>query len=124
MHFTYHFLLYVFLIYGYYQGQKVPGGSTALKSMLPSAGTSGRGPHMNRNFPGGPLQHSQAQSVNPLIGRKVMSRWPEDNSFYEAVISDYNAETVCFYLKIAIAIGYCLQIFHTGFTAGFLCTAL
>ncbi|KAK3132442.1 hypothetical protein QOZ80_6AG0521630 [Eleusine coracana subsp. coracana] len=73
-------------------GQKVPGVSTS-KSMLPSAGTSGRGPHMNRNFPGGPPEHSQQQTVNPLIGRKVMSRWPEDNSFYEAVISDYKAET-------------------------------
>ncbi|XP_062193767.1 protein EMSY-LIKE 3-like isoform X1 [Phragmites australis] len=73
-------------------GQKIPGGS-AVKSMPSSAGPSGRGPHMNRNFPGGPAELSQAQSVDPLIGRKVMSRWPEDNSFYEAVISDYNAET-------------------------------
>jgi hypothetical protein len=73
--------------------------------MLPSAGTSGRGQHLNRNFPGGPPELSLQQSVNPLIGRKVMSRWPEDNNFYEAVISDYNAETVCFYLKIAIATG-------------------
>ena len=86
-----------------FQGQKVPGGSTP-KSMLPAAGTSGRGPHMNRNFPGGP-EISQQQTVNPLIGRKVMSRWPEDNNFYEAVISDYKAETVGFYLEIAIAIG-------------------
>jgi hypothetical protein len=92
--------------------------------MLPSAGTSGRGPQMNRNFPGDPPEHSQAQSVNPLIGRKVMSRWPEDNSFYEAAISDYNAETVCFYLKIAIAIGSSLQLFNTGFTAGSLCSGL
>uniref|UniRef100_A0A0A9CNR4 Lamin-B receptor of TUDOR domain-containing protein n=1 Tax=Arundo donax TaxID=35708 RepID=A0A0A9CNR4_ARUDO len=74
-------------------GHKIPGGS-AVKSMS-SAGPSGRGPHMNRNFPGGPpAELSQApQSVDPLIGRKVMSRWPEDNSFYEAIISDYNAET-------------------------------
>ncbi|KAL6598040.1 hypothetical protein ACP70R_046461 [Stipagrostis hirtigluma subsp. patula] len=73
-------------------GQKIPGGS-AVKSM-PSAGPSGRGPHMNRNFPAGPAgELSQASNVDPLVGRKVMSRWPEDNSFYEAVISDYNAET-------------------------------
>ena len=31
--------------------------------------------------------------INPLINRKVMSRWPEDNSFYEATITDYNPET-------------------------------
>ncbi|KAJ1288544.1 hypothetical protein BS78_02G097000 [Paspalum vaginatum] len=72
-------------------GQKVPGGPAA-KPISSSAGPSGRGPHMNRNFPGGPAE-AQAQNVDPLIGRKVMSRWPEDNSFYEAVISDYNVET-------------------------------
>ncbi|XP_021308912.1 protein EMSY-LIKE 3 isoform X2 [Sorghum bicolor] len=71
---------------------KVPGGSAA-KPMSSSAGPSGRGPHMNRNFPGGSAPEAQAQNLDPLVGRKVMSRWPEDNSFYEAVISDYNAET-------------------------------
>jgi len=70
-------------------GQKVPGGSAA-KPIPSSAGPSGRGPHMNR---GGSAPEAQAQNVDPLVGRKVMSRWPEDNSFYEAVISDYNAET-------------------------------
>ncbi|XBH69384.1 protein EMSY-LIKE 3 isoform X1 [Aegilops tauschii subsp. strangulata] len=75
-------------------GQKIPGGP-AVKSMPPSAGPSGRGPHMNRNFPGRPAapEPSQGQHhLNPLIGRKVMSRWPEDNNFYEATITDYNAE--------------------------------
>jgi hypothetical protein len=52
---------------------------------------------MNRNFPGGSAPEAQAQNLDPLVGRKVMSRWPEDNSFYEAVISDYNAETVRFF---------------------------
>ncbi|XP_060208155.1 protein EMSY-LIKE 3-like isoform X6 [Lycium barbarum] len=28
---------------------------------------------------------------DPLIGRRVMTRWPDDNNFYEAVITDYNA---------------------------------
>lgn len=69
---------------------------------------------MNRNFPGGPPEHSQQQSVNPLIGRKVMSRWPEDNSFYEAVISDYKAETVCFIsrsqLLLVKAFSFFLQV--------------
>ncbi|EPS57556.1 hypothetical protein M569_17261, partial [Genlisea aurea] len=27
---------------------------------------------------------------DPLVGRKVKTRWPEDNAFYEAVITDYN----------------------------------
>ncbi|KAG8049539.1 hypothetical protein GUJ93_ZPchr0009g415 [Zizania palustris] len=72
-------------------GQKVPGGSS-VKGMSSSAGPSGRGPHMNRNLPGGlaSFEPSEAQRINPLINRKVMSRWPEDNSFYEATITDYN----------------------------------
>lgn len=74
-----------------FQGQKVPGGSSS-KPMPSAAGPSGRGPHMNRNFPG--AAEAQAQNVHSLIGSKVMIRWPEDNSFYEAVISDYNIERV------------------------------
>lgn len=30
-----------------------------------------------------------------LIGRKVMIRWPKDNNFYEAIITDYNPQKVC-----------------------------
>ncbi|KDO50142.1 hypothetical protein CISIN_1g015970mg [Citrus sinensis] len=33
---------------------------------------------------------AEAATFDPLIGRKVWTRWPEDNSFYEAVITDYN----------------------------------
>ncbi|CAM0950841.1 unnamed protein product [Alopecurus aequalis] len=73
--------------------QKIPGGSV-VKSMPSSAGPSGRGPQMNRNFPGRPPapEPSQGQHVDPLINQRVMTRWPEDNSFYEATITDYNAE--------------------------------
>ncbi|KAL3382205.1 hypothetical protein AABB24_001990 [Solanum stoloniferum] len=28
---------------------------------------------------------------NPLIGRRVMTRWPDDNNFYKAIITDYSA---------------------------------
>ncbi|KAG0543067.1 hypothetical protein BDA96_02G157800 [Sorghum bicolor] len=74
-------------------GQKVPGGS-AVKSMSSSEGLSARRPHLNRYFPSCPAAElSQAQTVNPLIGRKAMNRWPDDNNFYEVVISDYNQET-------------------------------
>lgn len=31
-------------------------------------------------------------NVDSLIGRKVMTRWPQDNNFYEAIITDYNPE--------------------------------
>lgn len=30
------------------------------------------------------------KSSDPLIGRKVWTRWPEDSNFYEAVITDFN----------------------------------
>ncbi|CAD6219883.1 unnamed protein product [Miscanthus lutarioriparius] len=74
-------------------GQKVPGGS-AVKSMPSPEGLSARRPHLNRYFPGCPAAElSQAQNVSPLIGRKAMNRWPDDNNFYEVVISDYNQET-------------------------------
>uniref|UniRef100_A0A0D9XBY6 ENT domain-containing protein n=1 Tax=Leersia perrieri TaxID=77586 RepID=A0A0D9XBY6_9ORYZ len=72
-------------------GQKVPE-SPSLKAL---PGPSARGPHMNRNFSVGrtPFELSEALHINPLINRKVMSRWPEDNSFYEATITDYNPVT-------------------------------
>jgi len=56
-----------------------------------SAGPSGRGSVINRNTSGLPFEGAQ---LNPLIGRKVMTRWPDDNSFYEAVITDYDAAKV------------------------------
>ena len=31
-----------------------------------------------------------------LIGRKLRTRWPDDNNFYEAVIVDYNPVQVCY----------------------------
>ncbi|KAL3533919.1 hypothetical protein ACH5RR_007440 [Cinchona calisaya] len=30
------------------------------------------------------------RTCDPLIGRKVMTRWPADSNFYEAMITDYN----------------------------------
>lgn len=33
---------------------------------------------------------ADAATFHPLVGRKVWTRWPEDNNFYEAVITDYN----------------------------------
>jgi hypothetical protein len=78
------------------QGQNISGDS-AIKSMASPGGPSGRKPYMNTYFPGNPAGvGSQAQSINPLIGHKVLNRCPDDNKFYEAVISDYNHETVCF----------------------------
>lgn len=32
----------------------------------------------------------QSGNSDPLIGKKVWTRWIEDNNFYEAVIHDFN----------------------------------
>ncbi|KAK6937061.1 ENT domain [Dillenia turbinata] len=47
---------------------------------------------MQHDSAGGFAANGIAAGVNidPLIGRKVMTRWPEDNNFYEATITDYN----------------------------------
>lgn len=37
------------------------------------------------------------EPAEALIGRKVWTRWPEDNSFYEAVVTQYNAVEVTSY---------------------------
>ncbi|XP_078170797.1 emsy N Terminus (ENT)/ plant Tudor-like domains-containing protein isoform X4 [Carex rostrata] len=75
-------------------GQKLPSG---VKTMpYSSAGPSTRGPPGGSRSASGALatsDHAEAAApYNPLIGRKVRTRWPEDNSFYEAVITDYDAE--------------------------------
>ncbi|KAG9456690.1 hypothetical protein H6P81_001198 [Aristolochia fimbriata] len=38
-----------------------------------------------------PNEPNEASTVNPLIGRKVKTRWPADNSFYDAVITEYDS---------------------------------
>jgi hypothetical protein len=37
---------------------------------------------------------SANEPAEALIGRKVWTKWPEDNSFYEAVVTQYNANEV------------------------------
>lgn len=62
-----------------------------MKSLqIPSTVPGGMGQVTKRNSgafaatePGG------AATSDPLIGRKVMTRWPADNNFYEAEIADY-----------------------------------
>lgn len=51
-----------------------PTGRVQLANRINSVGFSGEPP------------------INILIGRKVRTRWPDDNNFYEAVITDHNAE--------------------------------
>ncbi|XP_051124452.1 protein EMSY-LIKE 3-like [Andrographis paniculata] len=66
-------------------------GSSSMK-MQYSSGPAGRGQFGNRFGTGGVTNEAAGGgSFDPLIGRKVRTRWPDDNNFYEAVITDYNA---------------------------------
>ncbi|PKA51072.1 hypothetical protein AXF42_Ash010512 [Apostasia shenzhenica] len=73
-------------------------GSTVTKAKkprpIPSTGPSGRGQFTNRGATGVPVANELAETTayDPLIGRKVMTRWPEDNNFYAAVITDYDPQ--------------------------------
>ncbi|KAL9248409.1 hypothetical protein vseg_021734 [Gypsophila vaccaria] len=56
----------------------------------PPAAHSGRPMNGNRGSAFGVNEPAEAANFDPLIGRKVWTRWPEDNNFYEAVITDFN----------------------------------
>ncbi|XP_059646377.1 protein EMSY-LIKE 3-like isoform X2 [Cornus florida] len=63
------------------------GGKNFRPSMqYPSMVSTGRGQLTNQSS-SGPVTNEPAEAV---IGRTVMTRWPEDDNFYEAVIKDYN----------------------------------
>lgn len=67
-----------------HSGQSLPGLSSVKPVQYASTPTGAR--HFaNRNS----SSNLHAPS-DPLIGKKVWTRWPEDNHFYEAVITDYN----------------------------------
>ncbi|XP_052193491.1 protein EMSY-LIKE 3-like isoform X2 [Diospyros lotus] len=65
--------------------------ASSMKMQYPVSGPTGRGQIGNR-FSSEP---AEGASFDPLIGRKVRTRWPDDNNFYEAVITDYNAVEGC-----------------------------
>ncbi|KZV54048.1 hypothetical protein F511_17436 [Dorcoceras hygrometricum] len=72
--------------------KSVPAGASSMKMQYPS-GTAGRGKFGNRISTGGLANEpAEGATFDPLIGRKVRTRWPDDNSFYEAVITNYNPE--------------------------------
>lgn len=57
----------------------------------PPPGPTPKGPLGARSLSGvaasGP---GEGASFSPLVGKKVRTRWPDDNQFYEAVITKYN----------------------------------
>ncbi|KAL9251831.1 EMSY-LIKE 3-like protein [Drosera capensis] len=55
-------------------------------------GIPGRPRAPNRSMPGAYVarEPADARNSNPLIGRKLWTRWPDDNHFYEATVFDYS----------------------------------
>ncbi|XP_057457328.1 protein EMSY-LIKE 3-like [Lotus japonicus] len=68
-------------------GQVLPGVSSIKQH--PSSGPGLRNQVPNR-VTSGTVMGAEGASVDSLIGRKVRTKWPDDNNFYEAVIADYN----------------------------------
>ncbi|CAN8299549.1 unnamed protein product [Cochlearia groenlandica] len=66
------------------RGGPPPGPKTKKPKTFTATGITGRGQAgALTNEPG------ESGSYDPLIGKKVWTKWPEDNHFYEAVITDY-----------------------------------
>ncbi|KAL5539871.1 hypothetical protein UlMin_043570 [Ulmus minor] len=61
-------------------------------TQYPSSGLTGRAQAANRGSSGAfpSTEIPGAGNFDTLIGKRVWTRWPEDNHFYEAVITDYN----------------------------------
>ncbi|XP_024529932.1 protein EMSY-LIKE 3 [Selaginella moellendorffii] len=80
-------------------GSKRPGpsnGPRGKKQKLQgraSSSSKGHGGKAGRPPSNKASENSAEVSIDPYIGKKVKTRWPEDNAFYEALITDYNAET-------------------------------
>ncbi|KAF4390888.1 hypothetical protein F8388_005701 [Cannabis sativa] len=71
----------------------LPGGSSM--KQYPSSGPTGRGQVVNRVASGNiASEHAEGAAIDSLIGKKVRTRWPDDNNFYEAVITDFNAAEI------------------------------
>ncbi|KAG8635764.1 protein EMSY-LIKE 3 isoform X3 [Manihot esculenta] len=69
-----------------------PGPRSKKPKSYTSTGLTGRAQAAIRSSSGAfaPNEPAEATSYDPLIGRKVWTRWPEDNQYYQAVITDYN----------------------------------
>ncbi|XP_050940000.1 protein EMSY-LIKE 1-like isoform X1 [Cucumis melo] len=66
---------------------------SSMKPMQYSSSVPAGSRQLNNHGSSGTLlanESAEAPPYDTLIGRKVWTRWPEDNSFYEAVIKDYD----------------------------------
>lgn len=83
----------LFFVFLYLQGQILPGTSSMKQHS--SSGPVGRNQVTNRVSSGAVMgEPAEGATYDSLINRRVRTRWPDDNNFYEAVITDYNAAEV------------------------------
>lgn len=82
-----------------------PGSSSVIPGVTPGRGSIGAGvgigvgagrgssaaPWSNNHKGAGPS--SDTRLPEDYVGRKIVTRWPDDNTFYEAVIAEYNKES-------------------------------
>lgn len=56
---------------------------------------------MNRVTSGPTSSSEPTNGTDPesFVGRRVRTKWPEDNTFYEATITKYNPAEVCSFLN-------------------------
>uniref|UniRef100_A0A7N0V2W6 ENT domain-containing protein n=1 Tax=Kalanchoe fedtschenkoi TaxID=63787 RepID=A0A7N0V2W6_KALFE len=64
--------------------------STTKSMQFPHTGSAGRGQIANRISSDVLANGPRDAKIDSLIGRKVKTRWPDDNNFYEAVITDFD----------------------------------
>ncbi|XP_028787429.1 protein EMSY-LIKE 3-like isoform X2 [Neltuma alba] len=77
-------------------GQSFPSLPLVKSMHYPSSGSAGGRHFINRSSSSVLASNAPAEvaTFDPYIGKKVWTRWPEDNHFYEAVITDYNAAEI------------------------------
>lgn len=75
-----------------HSGQSLPGLSSVKSVPYASTGPTSARHFPNRNSTGALASNAPGDpaSFDPFVGKKVWTRWPEDNHFYEAVVTDYN----------------------------------
>lgn len=100
-----------------------------MKPMQYSSSVPAGSRQLNNHSSSGALlanESAEAPPYDTLIGRKVWTRWPEDNSFYEAIIKDYDHVKACLSLRncsyvfalnlLFIFVPHILDIFFTHLT--------
>ncbi|AES90903.2 emsy amine-terminus (ENT)/plant tudor-like domain protein [Medicago truncatula] len=77
-----------------HSGQSLPGLSSVKPVQCASTGPTGARHFSNHNSSSNLNAPAEEAQFDPLIGKKVWTRWPEDSHFYEAVITDYNPDEI------------------------------